>query len=325
MGGAPVEPTSGKVGRWILFGGPAVACIGFVLASLSFAGVNSVDVVQDCLWAAFAFGVIGTWLEPDLRLLAIRYRIGATILVAAVLGTALYWLSTFEVRFMQVKTPQPVATVVNTDEVARKVILWIQAHQLPANAPPQPSPRHRLVAEAPATNSPIIPPQSRIPPSKPPSSGLDPAFYKKMSDMIARNNKYNACEDAAIKVAGDMAGFVGQAIGDQNNWAYSRDGELLGRQYTSWVTAVHQFFADHPEVHGTEEFDQVQEYDMEPTLLVIPNSGVGAWNNFNNRGNALAHIEKAYIDAALKACDDAKAADATAATPAPPSPPSTAP
>ena len=108
MAGEPQETTSMKVGRWVLFGAPAVACIGFVLASLSFAGVNSMDVVRDCLWAAFGFGVIGTWLEPDLRALRFRYRAGATLIVALALGAGLYWLGDFEAEYMRTHAQAPI-------------------------------------------------------------------------------------------------------------------------------------------------------------------------------------------------------------------------
>lgn len=112
--------------------------------------------------------------------------------------------------------------------------------------------------------------------------------------------------DRKIPVYTGLLKLINQAVNYQNGWAYSRNGEQLQQQYLTWTGAVHQFFVEHRnELNNTEEFDQIKELDMRPTLFFISSGGENAWQNFDAKRKSLIKIEEAYNKSACSAEEEA--------------------
>lgn len=212
-------------------------------------------------------------------------------------------------------SPKPVPPV-SAEEVAQKIENWLEGHQSrKAQSPPQVV----TAAAPPETKSPRIPTPPKLSQKKVVRTPvIDKGWEQTLRQIREMDAKYAAlskCTDRKMPIYTGLWRLSAQAANYQNGWAYSRDGEQLRNQYVAWVGAVRQFFSEHREVlPNTDAFDQIKELDMGPTLFLIPNSGVNAWHNFDERRKVLEKIAVEFNQNSCKAEREAVNADYKSAT-----------
>jgi hypothetical protein len=189
--------------------------------------------------------------------------------------------------------PKPVV-VPNADDVAQRVAALMEKHQpkIALAAPKEASP---VVVTPTKLHEPVPTPISR---KTRIIAAISHASLAEKTEEPSRSSSTLAsvlrCAGNVGTVSGTLYRLAEDAGNYQNGWAYSRDGEQLREQYQTWMGAVRQAFSDHSDlIKDTREFDQVKELDMGRPLFLIPNSGLNAWHNFDERRKALMKMAAA--------------------------------
>jgi hypothetical protein len=125
-------------------------------------------------------------------------------------------------------------------------------------------------------------------------AGMSEAINR-VRESVKKSQALVACRKAKMPVFMELVGLISSAVGYQNNLAYTRDGELLQRQYQTWLGAVREFLSEHKDMlRNVEAFDRVKDRDMGPSFLLFLSSGVDAWHNFEDRRKVLFDIEQEF-------------------------------
>ena len=283
------------------------SAVTLLLGAVSVFAPFLVDLRTALLFGAAAILLIG-WIYWSEVQIAWSNRSWNTYLNVPFGAATVIVLMAFVAMRNVAHAPRPVPAV-RAEDVAEKVEGWLLHHQsqLSQGVPQQPVSVSRDKPEV----TTLSPPKTyrKLPvsaESAPAANANWERTFKSIEESTARYKALSQCHEATWPVTIGLSKLINQAANYQNGWAYSRDGDLVRRQYEAWVGAVREFIAEHRDALGkTEEFDQAKELDMGPTLFVIPNSGVNAWINFDERRKALTNIETEFDKTACKTQEDA--------------------